>query len=629
MIIVDYLTVQTFLIIVNKLKKKEISNLKEIIILDYFKPNLKNKLFKFLFKIFKIKIKEKKFTTGNFYTKEKENIFIKSREIMDKISIKMSHEALNKNKWLKEMNDYFKNNTLLLFLSKFFYEKVEFEEHLISKMFICKAIKEKYNFENIHIIINKPDYFDEKYLPAELKVNKINWYKKKIKNLKEYKIFILLYFFYSVIDALCRDIINFFNKKKKEYKATILLVKEDVISIDRSLRTQPHWLFNGKNLKKLDIIILSDEKFNQEQIRIFNLNNIYIVNLKKIKSLKIVSNEQKISLAFFKSLLKNKNNSFNFVLSKLLIDLFFYTNFCKKNNVKAFMTSENYLPISTIMNMLSSKNLLKSFSFQYSNMGRVSPIMQTTSNVMFTFSEMYQERWSKHNIKPKKFKNVGYIYSSSFPLIKSKTEYYKNKFKKKNEFYITIFDENFQSNEDKYGFFTQNDFCNEIEKLVEYTLKNPNTTIITKSQFSKNSASKCCYNKKLEKLIKNKKWLEISVGLSRNIIFPSEATILSDMVIGHAVGGTSSLEAALFGKKSILINPYNLIDSNTSLYNKCNILFENLDEALKAINEYRNGNPDYANLGNWENILYNFDTFMDNDSANRIYSSIIEEIKNI
>ena len=116
---------------------------------------------------------------------------------------------------------------------------------------------------------------------------------------------------------------------------------------------------------------------------------------------------------------------------------------------------------------------------------------------------------------------------------------------------------------------------------------------------------------------------------SRNIIFPSEATILADIVIGHAVGGTSSLEAALFGKRSILINPYNLEDSNTKLYKKCNILFKNLDEALNAINEFRKRNPNFIDLGNWDKIIHNFDPFQDNNTANRIINSIIQEIKDL
>ena len=431
MIILDYLTIQTFFIIIKKLKKKEIINSNEILILDKHKLNLKNKLFELIFKLLKIEIKEKKFLLGNSYTKENENIYFKSREIMDKISIEMSYEALNKNKWLKKMNNYWKNNTLLLFLSKFFYGKVEFEENLISKLFICKQIKEKNISKNINIIISKPDYFDEKYLPAELKYEKINWYKKNKINLKEKKIFIFLYILYFAIDAFRRDLINFFRKNNKEYKPTILLVKEDLISIDRSLRTQPHWLFDGKNLNNLNITILSEDKFDKNKVKILSLNNITIVNPKKIRSLKIVNNAQKIALIFFKSLLTNKNNNFNFVLSKLLLDFYFYTNFCKKINAKAFMTCENYLPVSCVMSMMSSKRLIKNFSFQYSNMGRVSPIMQTTSDVMFTFSNMYHKRWSKYNIRPKKFKNIGYIYSSSFPLIKSKYEYYIKKFKKK------------------------------------------------------------------------------------------------------------------------------------------------------------------------------------------------------
>ena len=628
MIIVDNLTIQTLLIIVKKLNKREIIDKKKIIILDYFKPNLKNKIFKFFFSILKISIEEENFIIGNSYTKEKKNVFHRSREIMNEISINMSRDALSKNYLINQMNDYWKNNTILLFLSKFFYEMVEFEEHLIPKLFVCKFIRDKNNDKNIDVIINKPDYFNEKYLPSELRFKKIIWYKRNKVNFKKSKLFILLYILFCMINALWRDFIYLFKKKTKFINPTISLIQEDNISLDRSLRTQPHWLFKYKNIENLNVVIFSEEKFHDKKLKDFNSNNIFIVNPKKIKSLKMTSDCHKKILSYIKFLLLNRNNPFNYVLTKLLLDYYFYSSYCKDMNIKGFMTAENYMPISTVMSMMSSKNLLKSFSYQYSNMGRVSPIMQTTSDVMFTFSNTFQERWSKYNMKPKKFKNVGYIYSSSFPLVKSKINYYKNKFKKKNgDFYITIFDESFQKNKDKFGFFTKDQYCEEIKKLVDYTTQNKSITIITKSKFSKNSAQKLCKSIELENLIKNSRWLEISTGFPRNIILPCEATVLSDIIIGNAVGGTSALEAALFGKRAILINPSNLEDPNIKLYQDCNIIFKNLDEALNAISEYRNGNPKYFDLGNWEKILHHFDSFRDNNAAERIYNYILEELK--
>jgi len=628
MIIVDNLTIQTLLIIVKKLNKREIIDKKKIIVLDYFKPNLKNKIFKFFFSILKISIEEENFIIGNSYTKEKKNVFLRSREIMDEISINMSREALNKNHLINQMNDYWKNNTILLFLSKFFYEMVEFEEHLIPKLFVCKFIRDKNKDKSIDIIFNRPDYFNEKYLPPELRFKKIIWYKRNEVNFKKSKLFIIVYILFYTLNALWRDFICLFKKKTKFTNPTISLIQEDNISLDRSLRTQPHWLFKNKNIENLNVVIFSDEKFHDKKLKDFNSNNIFIVNPKKIKSLKMTSDCHKKILLDIKSLLLNRNNSFNYILTKLLLDYYFYSSYCKDVNIKGFMTAENYMPISTVMSMMSSKNLLKSFSYQYSNMGRVSPIMLTTSDVMFTFSNTFQERWSKYNIKPKKFKNVGYVYSSSFPLVKSKINYYKDKFKKKkNDIYITLFDESFQNNKDKFGFFTKDKFCEEIKKIVNYASQNKSITIITKSKFSKNSAQKLCKNNELENLIKNNRWLEISAGSPRNIVLPCEATILSDIVIGHAVGGTSSLEAALFGKKAILINPYNLEDPNIKLYQDCNILFKNLDEAINAISEYRSGNPKYFDLGNWEKILHHFVSYRDSNAAERIYNYILEELK--
>ena len=629
MIIVDNLSIKSFSIIINFLIKKK-TNDKEILVLDKIKSKFKFKLFFFVFLLLNIKLKEAKFYAGLSFTKNNENIFVKAKELTSSISINMAKNAINSNIWLKDLNDYWANNTLLLFLSKCFYEDIEFKNNLITKYLISDMLARKANSKQTNIFLNKPEYFEEKFIAIKSEFIKINWYKKNNFDFKNYKFFMFFYFLLKFIQAIISDIKKIIQKNLIEKKKiSLLLVKEDDLSMDRSLRTQPHWLFENEIHPNIQVIILSDDKKDERSNIKFKDNNIIIYNTKKIKSLKIYNKEQKKILSILINFFTKKNNDFNFKLLKLNIDTYFYISFCKENNIKAFMTSENYLPISTAMNMISAKKLLKSFSYQYSNMDKVTPIMQTTSDFMFTFGDIFHDRWSKYNIKPKKCINVGYTYSSSFPLILKKKNYYEQKLSKSdNDFFITYFDENFQSNNDQYGFLSKNVFCDEISKLVEFAKNNKNIKIITKSQFSFNSAVSHCSNENLQNLIRKKKWIEISRGQHRNIVLPSEASICSDITIGHMIGGTSSLESALFGKRSILINPYKIKNANTKILEDYDVIYPDLDSALIAINKFRAGNIKYKNIGIWGEALKIFDNYRDYKTANRmrnyIYSKILK-----
>lgn len=627
MTIIDNFSLKLFYILIKFILKKKI-NVKQILILDNINSNFIIKILSYFFKLFNIQLIKAHFYSGKSFTEKHENIFVKSHELMDEISIKMAKNAINSNIWIDELNHYWKNDTILLFLSKCFYEDVQFKDHLVTKYLLSEMIARNAK-KKINVFLNKPKYFNENLLNIKSKFIKVNWYQNTDISLKNNKFIYFLYISLKVTQAFINDFKNIFKKDLfTTNKPKLLMVQEDEISMDRSFRTQPHWLFPKRKYPNIEIIIINDNQVNNQNNLKLKNNNIFIFNIKKIQSLKIYSKEQKKVLKTLFYLLLNKKDKFTFKLLKLNIETFFYIGFCKKNNIKGFMTSENYLPISTSMNMISSKKILKTFSFQYSVLPRIGPIMQTSSDFMFTFSDMFNNRITKKGIKPKNFISTGYTYSSSFPSIKRKKRYYEKKLsKQKNDFIITYFDENFQSNDDQFGFFNKNDFCNEISKLVKFVNDHKNIKIITKTQFNYNSPLLHCKNNDLKKLIKDKRWFELSKkGQNRNIIFPSEAAICSDITIGHVVGCTSSLESALFGKRSILINPYKLNNQNTKILNKLDIIYPDLDSALKAINEFRKGNTKYENIGVWDEVLKFFDNYGDYYAARRMRNHIYSEI---
>jgi hypothetical protein len=113
-------------------------------------------------------------------------------------------------------------------------------------------------------------------------------------------------------------------------------------------------------------------------------------------------------------------------------------------------------------------------------------------------------------------------------------------------------------------------------------------------------------------------------GATRNIVFPAEAALSADITIGHTMGATASLEAALAGSRSILLNPYGFKSDNDLLYAQADIVYETMFDALKAVEGFRNGERKYAGLGDWTPIISSLDPFRDNRSSDRLKDLLIQ-----
>ena len=66
---------------------------------------------------------------------------------------------------------------------------------------------------------------------------------------------------------------------------------------------------------------------------------------------------------------------------------------CHSQNVKAYMTCENYFLEADAMNLIGPQMGIHTLSYQYSNLSSVTPLMQTTADTMCTFSKMFEEEY--------------------------------------------------------------------------------------------------------------------------------------------------------------------------------------------------------------------------------------------
>jgi hypothetical protein len=121
------------------------------------------------------------------------------------------------------------------------------------------------------------------------------------------------------------------------------------------------------------------------------------------------------------------------------------------------------------------------------------------------------------------------------------------------------------------------------------------------------------------------RYLELAAGAHRNIVFAAEAALSADLAVGHALGATAALEAALAGARAVLINPYGTTGANDTLYAQGDIVYPSLEAALEAIAAFRGGVSARAGLGDWSAILGRFDRFRDGRAGHRM-RAVLEAI---
>ena len=112
------------------------------------------------------------------------------------------------------------------------------------------------------------------------------------------------------------------------------------------------------------------------------------------------------------------------------------------------------------------------------------------------------------------------------------------------------FDESVQF--DKYGLINPADHYREIKALLKLVIEDPTVGLIIKMQFQSNLPQ---YNDAISDIrneaITTRRCIKLSNGAHRNIVFPAEAALAADIVIGHTVGASAGLETALAGPMNL------------------------------------------------------------------------------
>lgn len=575
-------------------------------------------------------IKEVKFVSGHL-NYENENVFLKAREIAGKLSIDCSDDIVLSSETILNLNKKFNKGTIELYISRYLQLYIE---KWIMNILVIKSINRSSN-SDFEIFLCKPYIFNKKLISNYFPDLNIFFYSNNfLRDLKIYYLFISSKF--SVIKFLFHAFKNNSKTTSSEEQNSVLCLQNDTISLDRKKRAEPHWVdlndianYNTYILSfgyKSSPQILDEKKLNQKNCYVV-FPSIFLKSYKANKNNKVLklifATIKKTNLKFWLS--NNYSEKYHLLqINKLFLNSYLISAIAIDLKTKVFIINEPQSIFSDALLLVSDKLAINSIALQYSNMNMISPLMMSNANVFCIFSEIYKSVFSYKNIKPERFLLTGYLYNGLRDYLLEESEKLKKYFKYLNvDFVISYFDENIQYG--KWALYNEIDHKKDLENLATAIIENKRLGIIIKTQFNYNSPAILYPNNLLiEQAINTGRFIEIKSGNLRNDIYVSQAALASDLCIGHSYGGTASLEAAVYGVKSVLI-----ADNYTStkwdyLYNQSNIIYDSLESIIKDVTDNKTKKK---SIGDWSGIINTFD-FARNFSAKNNLTKLINNYLN-
>jgi hypothetical protein len=240
----------------------------------------------------------------------------------------------------------------------------------------------------------------------------------------------------------------------------------------------------------------------------------------------------------------------------------------------------------------------------------------------FIFSNNFIKVYKKDKVGPKEFLEVGYINDFIASVVKERALKIRQELESKGvEFVLCYFDERVDLN--KFGHVNNKKHYNQLISLIDHLLETPNFGLVIKSQFTRYSPSNFYEScAKIKDAINTGRYIELNIGklFNRNDIYATEAALIADLCVSHKFGATAGLEAAIAGKKVVLLNEDDIITVHDYIYSGNKIEFRSIDDLLNLLKS----KSKYSDIGNWNQIIQYFDPYMDRKSCQRIYTTLKE-----
>jgi hypothetical protein len=295
----------------------------------------------------------------------------------------------------------------------------------------------------------------------------------------------------------------------------------------------------------------------------------------------------------------------------------------KERDVRCFLTAESHLLQSQAMAVVAEKTGVPLVAYQYSNLYTPTPAMLSTADHFLLFHKDFRSVFEYEGVAPGNFHATGYLYDCVFDRVRERSEEHRRSLEASGaRFVICLFDESVS--DAPYGSISSDAHLHDIHVVLRYLLDMPDVGLVIKSQFQFNTPSQLYpEDSVLREAAQTGRYLELNVSGNRgrrNVVYPAEAALVSDIALGNMLGGTASLEAALVGCRSLLVDSHRQRRPRRDLYDKADIVYPSMESAIEAIRQLRQGDPSAAGLGDWSPIIDQMDAFRDGRSALRLKS---------
>ena len=417
----------------------------------------------------------------------------------------------------------------------------------------------------------------------------------------------------------------------------VLQVREDALGMDRSIRSQPHWI-DASASPAVSTYIWTEraDEMPASESAAAAAADVSVVGEPEAQAMATTFRDHPLlvelareSAGLLRRALMAGRVSDALALAgtgKLLQRARVAAGVALALDAKVFLSGESHLTDAAALQLVAPVLGVRTISYQYSNISLVSPLMMTTADVMLVFSPMYAANWCYRGVAPQMFAELGYPYDGAFRRVAARAESLRRTLATRGaSIVIAFFDESVQQT--MWGQIDADEHRSDILQLAELVLRDPGAGVIIKTQFARNAPSQLFGgDPRLQAALATGRFVEAARdGGTRNVLFPSEAAQAADIVIGHAVGGTAVLEAALSGRRSLMLNPNGWTGTWDGVYGEAHVMVRDMATALDDIAQWRAGSSAAAGLGDWTPILPQFDAYRDGAAPVRL-ARFIEQL---
>ncbi|MCE2517054.1 MAG: hypothetical protein J4F41_04305 [Alphaproteobacteria bacterium] len=550
-------------------------------------------------------IRELNFHASTVVDQDGETIFFKARRDSGPLSIDIARDVVNSSAALTIINDYYGTDNIVLNIARKICLPIEV---VLKQAFVARFHRDNHD---VTFICAKPSVFAPEKL--KLHVDSVDWvfYGHSVQLWR-----VLQHATTALMRGIWHSVKPYLKKPRYSVnmdnsKPSVLLLEEDDPHYSLDKRSMFDWHIGQENINFNTVLwrhlnqnttITDIEKMNERDIFALEMSQFATFSptarvTPKLKQIR--AHQWRLIFEIFHS----SPQKF-----WMMINVIFLLGLTKKVicatdrlNIKAVLIKEFYFNHSDACIMASALSDISVFGRQYSSLMMKSPIMMGNCHSFFMFSDHFRTTFSLAD--PPSYTPIvaGYPTTHNNTTLRTRANAQRQRFAKAGvSFVIGGFDEAIEYN--KWGLISPQAHIRELEELLQFIEANPETGVAVKTQFMSSLPSKVYPdNKLIKRLMKTGQYIELAQGSHRNIISPAEAALSSDICIGHKFGATASLEAALCGTRSLLLDPFAGKSLQDKIYQQAEIVYPSMASAVAAIQHLR-ANP-VSTIGDWSNII--------------------------